>query len=77
MPWSRLIALIEPHYPKGKTSGKRRQLDLTNCLDAIYNQIERLKAGVRTKVEHPLRVLKQQFGYTKTRYRGLVKVLSR
>jgi transposase, IS5 family len=53
--------------------GKRRQLDLTNRLDAIYNQIERLKAGVRAKVEHPFRVLKQQFGYTKTRYRGLVK----
>ncbi|WP_213305766.1 IS5 family transposase [Paraburkholderia sacchari] len=52
---------------------KRRQLDLTNRLDAIYNQIERLKAGVRAKVEHPFRVLKQQFGYTKTRYRGLVK----
>ncbi|TDQ98933.1 IS5 family transposase [Paraburkholderia silvatlantica] len=53
--------------------GKRRQLDLTNRLDAIYNQIERLKAGVRAKVEHPFRVLKQQFGYTKTRYRGLMK----
>jgi IS5 family transposase len=53
--------------------GKRRQLDLTNRLDAIYNQIERLKAGVRAKVEHPFRVLKQQFGYTKTLYRGLVK----
>ena len=53
--------------------GKRRKLDLNNRLDAIYNQIERLKAGVRAKVEHPFRVLKQQFGYTKTRYRGLVK----
>jgi IS5 family transposase len=30
-------------------------------------------AGVRAKVEHPFRVLKQQFGYTKTRYRGSVK----
>lgn len=28
---------------------------------------------VRAKVEHPFRVLKQQFGYTKTRYRGLAK----
>ena len=53
--------------------GKRPQLDPTNRLDAIYNEIERLKAGVRAKVEHPFRVLKQQFGYTKTRYRGLVK----
>jgi len=53
--------------------GKRRQLDLNNRLDAIFDQIERLKAGVRAKVEHPFRVLKQQFGYTKTRYRGLMK----
>ncbi|MFC5427948.1 IS5 family transposase [Paraburkholderia denitrificans] len=53
--------------------GKRRQLDLNNRLDAIFNQIERLKAGIRAKVEHPFRVIKQQFGYTKTRYRGLMK----
>src|ERR1700742_2654604 len=53
--------------------GKRRQLDLSDRLDAIYDQIERLKAGIRAKVEHPFRVLKQHFGYTKTRYRGLMK----
>jgi IS5 family transposase len=53
--------------------GRRRQLDLSDRLDAIYDQIERLKAGIRAKVEHPFRILKQQFGYTKTRYRGLVK----
>ena len=34
---------------------------------------ERFKAGVRAKVEHPFRVLKRQFGYTKVRYRGLAK----
>lgn len=28
---------------------------------------------IRAKVEHPLRVLKRQFGYTKVRYRGLKK----
>ncbi|MBB5402554.1 IS5 family transposase [Paraburkholderia youngii] len=53
--------------------GRRRQLDLTDRLDAIFDQIERLKAGIRAKVEHPFRVLKQQFGYTKIRYRGLMK----
>ncbi|OLK04610.1 transposase, partial [Xanthomonas oryzae] len=34
---------------------------------------EHLKAGVRAKVEHPCRVIKRQFGYTKVRYRGLAK----
>lgn len=53
--------------------GRRRKLDLSNRVDAILDQIERLKAGVRAKVEHPFRVLKRQFGYTKTRYRGLKK----
>ncbi|MFM0101901.1 IS5 family transposase [Paraburkholderia nemoris] len=52
---------------------KRRKLDLSDRLDAIYDQIERLKAGVRAKVEHPFRIIKRQFGYTKTRYRGLMK----
>ncbi|MCT6720807.1 transposase [Acidovorax sp. K2F] len=28
---------------------------------------------IRAKVEHPFRVLKQQFGYVKVRYRGLKK----
>ena len=28
---------------------------------------------MRAKVEHPFRAIKQPFGYTKTRYSGLVK----
>jgi IS5 family transposase len=28
---------------------------------------------VRAKVEHPFRVIKRQFGFTKVRYRGLAK----
>jgi IS5 family transposase len=53
--------------------GKRRKLDLENPRDAIVNEIERLKASVRAKVEHPFRVIKRQFGFTKVRYRGLAK----
>ncbi|TWR41592.1 IS5 family transposase, partial [Xanthomonas vasicola] len=34
---------------------------------------EHFKASVRAKVEHPFRVIKRQFGYTKLRYRGLAK----
>ncbi|MFX8262287.1 transposase, partial [Acinetobacter baumannii] len=32
---------------------------------------------VRAKVEHPFRVVKQQFGYAKVRYRGLAKNTAR
>jgi len=39
--------------------GKRRKLNLKNPVDAIFDQIERLKGGIRAKVEHPLRVLKR------------------
>ena len=53
--------------------GKRRTLDPSDPLDAIYDEIERPKAGIRAKVEHPFRVIKRQFGYAKTRYRGLMK----
>jgi IS5 family transposase len=53
--------------------GKRRCLDLGNRIDAIADEIERLKASVRAKVEHPFRVIKRQFGFTKVRYRGLAK----
>ncbi|MEO7125371.1 MAG: IS5 family transposase [Nakamurella sp.] len=40
-------------------------------------QIEKTKASVRSKVEHPFLVLKRDFGFTKTRYRGMVKNLNR
>ncbi|AZE56881.1 Mobile element protein [Pseudomonas synxantha] len=36
-------------------------------------KIERAKAQVRAKVEHPFRVIKRQFGYDKLRFRGWVK----
>jgi IS5 family transposase len=39
----------------------------------LTQQIERLKARVRAKVEHPFHVIKNLFGYRKVRYRGLFK----
>ena len=54
--------------------GKRRELDkANNPIDALVDKIEKLKAGIRAKVEHPFRVVKRQFGYVKVRYRGLKK----
>jgi IS5 family transposase len=53
--------------------GKRRELDVGHPVDAIHNEIERLKASVRAKVEHPFRVVKRQFGFGKVRYLGLAK----
>ena len=53
--------------------GKRRALDKSTGLGELMDKIEKLKASVRAKVEHPFRVIKRQFGHTKVRYRGLSK----
>ena len=53
--------------------GKRKALDKSNAADARLDAVEKLKAGVRAKVEHPFRVIKRQFGYVKVRYLGLKK----
>ena len=54
--------------------GKRRKLNKVNTpIDALVDKIEKLKAGIRAKVEHPFRMLKRQVGYVKVRYRGLKK----
>jgi IS5 family transposase len=53
--------------------GKRRKLDKTKATDALIDALERTKASVRAKVEHPFRVVKRQFGFVKVRYRGILK----
>ena len=42
-------------------------------LPPIDARINRIIAMVRARVEHPFRVIKRQFGYMKTRNRGLAK----
>ena len=39
-------------------------------------QAESRKAGVRAKVEHPFLIVKRDFEFTKTRYRGIAKNLN-
>jgi IS5 family transposase len=53
--------------------GLRKLLDKANPLDALTEKVERIKASIRAKVEHPFRVIKRQFGHVKVRYRGLAK----
>ena len=49
---------------------KRKELDKeNNPINALTDLLERVKAGIRAKVEHPFRVLKRQFGYGLVRYR--------
>lgn len=53
--------------------GKRKALKQAGEMGQLLDKAEKFKAGIRAKVEHPFRVIKRQFGYMKTRYRGLKK----
>src|SRR6185312_888388 len=44
--------------------------------DAVKHT-EHMKAAVRSKVEHPFRGVKRQFGYQKVRFKGLLKNTAR
>jgi IS5 family transposase len=52
--------------------GKRRALPDTPE-GRVDDLIETAKAHFRAKVEHPFRVIKRQFGFQKTRLRGMIK----
>ena len=52
--------------------GKRRVLPDT-AEGRLLDLVETAKAHIRAKVEHPFRVIKQQFGFQKTRLRGIAK----
>jgi IS5 family transposase len=52
--------------------GKRRALPDTPE-GRVDDLIETAKAHIRAKVEHPFRVMKRQFGFEKTRLRGMFK----
>ena len=49
--------------------GRRRQLE-PGSGEAL---VEKRKASVRAKAEHPFLYVKRHFGYAKVRYRGLAK----
>ena len=66
-------AKLEVKWHIAMRPGKRKALDKGNAADAMLDEAEKLKAGVRAKVEHPFRVIKRQFGHVKVRYRGLKK----
>jgi len=57
----------------GKFWGVMRKAPKGGALHPINEDINRTIAMVRARVEHPFRMLKRQFGYLKTRYRGLAK----
>ncbi|RDI06574.1 DDE family transposase [Comamonas sp. AG1104] len=61
------------HWNIAMHPGKRKLLEKTRLVDSLTDQLERLKASIRAKVEHPFRVIKRQFGHVKVHYCGLAK----
>jgi IS5 family transposase len=64
-----------PTWHVAMRPGLRRKLNAFIQPDFVAERVEKMKASIRAKVEHPFRVLKRQFGFTKVRYRGLKKRL--
>jgi IS5 family transposase len=62
-----------PAWHVAMRPGLRRQLNPFIQPEFEAERVEKMKASIRAKVEHPFRVLKRQFGFTKVRYRGLAK----
>lgn len=53
--------------------GKIRTLKKNPRKNKTAIRIESLKASIRAKVEHPFRIIKCQFAFTKAHYKGLMK----
>jgi IS5 family transposase len=66
-------AKTEVRWHTAMRPGKRRALDKNTPCGEHTDKIEKIKASIRAKVEHPFRVIKRQFGHVKVRYRGLAK----
>jgi IS5 family transposase len=62
-----------PQWHVAMRATERRKLNPFIEPDMLVERLEQVKASIRAKVEHPFRVIKRQFGYTKVRYRGLAK----
>ena len=54
-------------------------LKITDAYEGINwdKNIENRKSSVRSKVEHPFLIVKKQFGYAKTAYKGIEKNMNR
>lgn len=53
--------------------GKLKAMPERSRHKKLYTELERLKASVRAKVEHPFHVVKNLFRHKKVRYKGLAK----
>ncbi len=81
VPWKGLIAVDKraKHQDRqviwsiAARSSRFKKRGKVSFITLVYSKIEFAIARVRATVEHPFRVIKRQFGYTKVRFRGLAE----
>ncbi len=64
---------VKADWHVAEIPSKVKELKKHPRINKVLLKTEYLKASIRAKVEHPFRVIKCQFGFTKARYRGLMK----
>jgi len=64
---------VEADWHIAEIPSKVKKLKKHPRINKTLISIEYMKASIRAKVEHQFRIIKCQFGFTKTRYRGLKK----
>jgi IS5 family transposase len=62
-----------PSSTKNQDGKRGPEMHQSKRGNQYYFGMKAHKAQIHTKVEPPFRVIKRQFGYTKVRFRGLVK----
>ncbi|MNF95327.1 Transposase DDE domain protein [compost metagenome] len=67
------LAGVKVKWAIAERPGKVKALKKHPRKNKAVIQLERLKASIRAKVEHPFRLIKRQFGFVKARYKGLMK----
>ena len=65
--------VIHEAAPQAQDMTNRRAKNRKGEINEEEKRKNRTKSRVRAKVEWPFRILKRVFGYTKVRYRGIVK----
>jgi IS5 family transposase len=61
-----------PQWHIAMQPGKRKLLS-NSALGQMIEKVEKIKASIRAKVEHPFHVVKNLFRHKKARYKGLAK----
>ena len=70
----------DPNFSKIDFRITRRPKSLPKVSDNAIDwekQIDHRKSSVRCKVEHAFHIIKNRFGFTKVRYRGIAKNLNK